>query len=220
MSDPKTSSDGETKEQVAIDLIWDLLDRNEVLPDLITAWPGINAVAVLEKLIRSFDTDAGSMPPGFAYFLLKDLRDMTTTQIVDRAARHMPASNVKKYPKTWLNLLHFVLVLYTYCKHSRSSGQSRRLDAIKRNIEGLKLDASDDIVPEELNKKKDNDKKKTTKTTLYNLSKSIQSMTSLSPESSRPSGEEGESFTWCLMKIIEQMETIDIADNQRHSVLY
>lgn len=36
MSDPKNSSDEETKEQFAVDLIWDLLDRSKAISDLIT----------------------------------------------------------------------------------------------------------------------------------------------------------------------------------------
>lgn len=109
-------------------------------------WPGFNAVALLEKIIPPQDPDAGPMPFGFAYFLTKDLRDMTIVQRVVRAARYMSAPNVQKYPETWLNILHAFLVLYTDCKHPRSShGQSRRLDAIKRNIKELNLDGFDEV---------------------------------------------------------------------------
>lgn len=52
------------------------------------------------------------MSPVFAYFLLTNIRDISFTQIVDRTAQCMPPSNAKKYPKTWLNLLHSFIVLY------------------------------------------------------------------------------------------------------------
>lgn len=71
-----------------------------IFPNLITACPGMNAIALREKLIPSFETDAGPMPPGFSSFPLKDLRDMPITKCVDRAARCVSASNVLKYPET------------------------------------------------------------------------------------------------------------------------
>lgn len=221
MSSSKSNPAGETTDQIAIDLIWDLLDRSDVLPDLVTTWPGINAVAVREKLIPLFDPDAGPMPTGFAYFLIKDLRDMSISQRVDRAARFLSSLNVERYSDTWINLLHSFLVIYTGCKHPRSTrGQSRRLDAIKRNIEGLNLDVGDENVPHNRERNDDNDDKKKNETHLYDLTKSIQSMTSLFPESSRPTGEEDESFTSRLKPILEQMETLGIDEHQRPSVLY
>lgn len=112
MFDTKTPPDGQTKEQVAIDLIWDLLDRNEVFPYLIIAWPGINDGVVCKKRITFFENDAGHIPPVFHYFLLKDLCDMNITQRVHRPARYMYAPNLEKYSEKYRNLLHSFFVIY------------------------------------------------------------------------------------------------------------
>lgn len=101
----------EKKEQFAFDLISDLLDCSNFLPDLITAWHGIYVVAVLENIIPSFHTGTRPMPPGYVYFLLKDLRHRNITQRVGRAARYMSAPKIKKYPEIWHHLFHFFLVL-------------------------------------------------------------------------------------------------------------
>ena len=44
------SPSGDSQDDVAIDLICNLLDRDEPLPDLVTAWPGENSVALRTKL--------------------------------------------------------------------------------------------------------------------------------------------------------------------------
>lgn len=55
--------------------------------------------------------------------------------------------------------------------------------------------------------------------TAYELTKFIQSLSSLFPEPSRPTGEECETFTSRLDPIIQQMKTLGIADNQRAFVI-
>lgn len=137
MSSWSTSKpDCESKEQVAIDLIWALLGRSYVLPDLITQWFYINTVSVLENLTRAQDEAAGPMPPGFEDFLRKDLSDLTLFKGMDlAAARYMPALNVEQHLETWINIIHSFLVVYTGYKHPHSScRQNRRLDAINQNI--------------------------------------------------------------------------------------
>lgn len=56
-----------------------MTDRNDVCTELTTAWIGTNDLEVREKLINSFHSDIGTMTLRFVHFLLKDLRDMTTT---------------------------------------------------------------------------------------------------------------------------------------------
>lgn len=86
---------------------------------------------------------------------------MTITQGVDSDALYAFALIVKNYFKTWIHLLHSIVVLYTGWNHPRSSlGQNRRFDGIKRNIEGINLDESDNIVTDDSDKKKANDDKK------------------------------------------------------------
>lgn len=156
----KNISDSETKEQMTIDLIRDLLDRNEVFPDLITLWPGTNVVEVCQKLITSFDTNVEAIPPGFAYFLLKDLLDMTITRRVDRAARYISTLKVEKFLQTWLSILHWSSSGTPFLSYTPAvSILDLVLDKVDVSIEywkikGLNLDRSDKIVPNEPDKKK------------------------------------------------------------------
>ena len=62
--------------------------------------------------------------------------------------------------------------------------------------------------------------KRLAETNFYNLTKSIQSITALFPDSSRPTGEKSETFTSRLNPIIEQIEILGIAKDQGTSVLY
>ena len=107
-----STNQGESKYDVAIDLIWDLLDRYEFLPELVTHWPSVNAVAVLTKLVPIHDPEAGPMPLGFAHFLVKDLRSIPLTRRVHRAARYMSSSFVEKFHATWVNIIHSFHVVY------------------------------------------------------------------------------------------------------------
>lgn len=151
------------KEQVSIDLIWDLLHRNEIIPDIITAWSGINSVAVLKKLVISFYTDARSMPSGFAYLLLKDLSYMAITHVWIVVLDIFPLQTSKSTPKHGLTSSN--CPLYNGWKHPRSSRQQIRcLDAIKRNIEDL--NTYDEIVPDDPVTKKDNGEKKSVEKSL------------------------------------------------------
>ena len=95
------------------------------------------------------------------------------------------------------------------------------MQAIIRNVEGL--DLHDDPEDDRGTTKKDENEEKGSRkpeASLFDLTKSIQSMTALFPDSSRPTGEEGETFTSRLTPIIEQMETLDIAASHRPSVLF
>lgn len=206
-----------------MDLVWDLLDRDEVLSDLVTTWPGVNAVALRSKLIPAHDPEAGPMPLGFAHFLVKDLRHIPLPRRVDRAARYMSSTVIDKIHTTWVNIIHSFLVVYTDCKRPRNSrGHSSRVQAIVRNIEGLDLEEAKDVGVEKQSEErpKDQDLDRRQEPSLFDLSKSIQSMTALFPDTSRPTGEEKETFSSKLTPIIEQMETLDISEVHRPSVLF
>lgn len=112
-SDSHYSPEGKYKEKTAVNHIWQLLDRNEVLSEVMRDWPGINSVTVQDNSILSYDPDGGSIPLGFAYFLIRDLRDTTISQCVDRAARYLSGPNVDKYPETSSIILHSFLEIYT-----------------------------------------------------------------------------------------------------------
>lgn len=165
--DTKPLPIGEHKETVNIDLIWNLLDRDAVLPDCITEWPGANALAVREELIPAHDPSVGLMLICFAYFILKDLRDPKVEFRVDRAARYMSEPVLATMHQTWINILHAFLVVYTGCKRPRSErGINSRMKAVVNNLEGLDLqpknderqDASDDDDSEPGNKKHHGDR--------------------------------------------------------------
>ena len=163
-----STTPGESKDDVSIDLIWQLLDRDDVLSDLITDWPGVNAVAVRTKLIPLHDPEAGPMPLGFAHFLVKDLRSIPLPRRVDRAARYMSSSVIEKFHATWVNIIHSFLVVYTNCKRPRHSrGHSSRVQAIIRNVEGL--DLHDDPEDDRGTTKKDENEEKGSRLSLIHI---------------------------------------------------
>lgn len=73
-------------EQNTIEFIWCLLDRDKVVTELAPDWPGINEIAVREKLVSPHDPGVGPMPSRFAYFLAKDFPDMALQKRIDREA--------------------------------------------------------------------------------------------------------------------------------------
>lgn len=84
-------------DQGLLDPIWDLLDRDVPLPDLVEDWPGINAVALQTQLVPTHDPSAGPMPLGFAYFLTKDPCPYRIANRVHRATKYMNESNLTKF---------------------------------------------------------------------------------------------------------------------------
>lgn len=47
----KLFSVGSSKEKIAVDLIWNVLDRKSVLLGLVTEWPGVNVLSIRNPLI-------------------------------------------------------------------------------------------------------------------------------------------------------------------------
>lgn len=56
-------------DMIAVDVIWDLLDREYILPELVAHWPGVNAITVRNQPIPAHDSYAGAMPIAFAYHI-------------------------------------------------------------------------------------------------------------------------------------------------------
>lgn len=137
------------KDGVAVDLLWQLLDRDNVLPDFLTEWPRVNAVAVRTKLISLHDPEADPMLHGFAHFFVKDFRSIPLLQCVDRVALYTSSPVIVKLHTTWVNIIHSFLVIYTnYKRPCNSRGHSSRVQAIICVVEGLDLheDSNDDRV--------------------------------------------------------------------------
>lgn len=73
---PGNTNTGETSDPVGIDFIWDLLDLESIIPELVTSWSVINSIEGRGQLISAKDTASGPMMVVFAYFIGKDFRDM------------------------------------------------------------------------------------------------------------------------------------------------
>lgn len=112
MSTKKSSSSvGKSKEKLAVDLISNFFNCDAVLPENVTEWPGVNALAIRDKIILAHDPSAGLMPLGFAYFIQKDLHRLKMQFRVDRAARYMSEPVINAMHQTRRNILHSFLVL-------------------------------------------------------------------------------------------------------------
>lgn len=80
-----------------IDLILDLSDRDEVLPDLVADWSGISAVSLRDDLTPPFNQKASLMPISFTYFLTKDSHPNSIAHNVDRATKYVMESNLPRF---------------------------------------------------------------------------------------------------------------------------
>lgn len=108
---------GESKEEVANDLIWGLFDRDCILTDP-SDQPENNALTILKYLLPLHDLDVSAMQIGFTYFILKDLRDMKLESRIGQAAFNVSESVVSKMHTTWINILHIILISYTLNVHA------------------------------------------------------------------------------------------------------
>lgn len=133
--------------QDQIDLIWDILDRDKILPDLVADWPGINAVAPRDHLISLHDQDAGPMPISFACFLTKDPCPYSSAHNVDRDAKYMNESNLPKFHTAWVNITHSFLVTYTNCSRPTRARYQNPVNSSLKNIAGFDL-CSEESYPE------------------------------------------------------------------------
>lgn len=131
-------------ENVALELIFYVLVHAKVLLDLVGDWPVIEAVDLHVKFTSSQEQNAGPISMGFEYLTTRDLRDMTITKRTECAARYLFTPNVEECFELWLKISQTLFVLSTCCKYAQfSRDQSRRLNAIKRNIKNLSLGGSD-----------------------------------------------------------------------------
>lgn len=104
MSSDSTTS-GESKNDVAVDLIRDTLDREEVFLDLVTTSPGVDAVAVCTKFIPIYDPEADLMALGFANFLVKDLHHIPLPRRIDHDACYMSSTFIENIFTTSINII-------------------------------------------------------------------------------------------------------------------
>jgi len=77
-----------TTEKEIIEMIWDVLNREEELTEH-NQWPCDNALPLRKYIIPAHDPSAGPMPIGSAYFLRKYPRRNNTAHRVDRDAKNM-----------------------------------------------------------------------------------------------------------------------------------
>lgn len=85
------------------------------------------------------------MSLNFAYFFEKDLRAISLPRRVDRAARYMYAPLIESLHSTWMNIIHFFLVVYTNCRRPRDNcGHNYRIQAVIRNVECLDIEDAGD----------------------------------------------------------------------------
>lgn len=226
-SDNTPSSDDEQDKanKMAMELIWQLLERETELDiDLQPHWPGENALVFQSMLNLSFDPDPGPMLIGIAHFLSKDPRKSTLFQHTDRAARLMSEYVVSKYPKTWITLIHFFLVVNKNCSrpHGGRNANNTRRQTVISNLEGHDLSSEEDKNRTEHIKAED-DKQDDTKldaSTVFDLRKSIQAMSGIFPENIRPSGKEEHPFHSRLIPIFNQIDLIKVPADQRTAVMY
>lgn len=92
----------------------DLLDRFSPLHDS-QAWPRKHEVQLHLNIILSHAPDAGAMPLVFVYLISKDLWIDDFGNRVDRGPRYIAKDILLEYNKTWLNIIHSFLAVYTNC---------------------------------------------------------------------------------------------------------
>lgn len=135
MSDEnKPLHNADSKKKVVVDLIWNRLDCDSVLPEHITECSGVNALTVCNQLIPAHDSSAGPMPIGSAYCIQENLRSLEVEFRIYRAAHYMSESVISAMLQTWVKIILSFLVLYTNCKRPRTErALNSRIKAIFNN---------------------------------------------------------------------------------------
>lgn len=206
-----------------IDLVWDFLDGNKILPYLVADSPGINTVALCDHVILPHGQDVGWMRFGFAYFPTKDLRPCSLAHNVDFAAKYMNESNLTRFHTTLLNIIHSLLVIYSNCSHTTRSQNQKCPNSILKNIEGFDL-CSEESYPElseaqhAVTSTAKNEHASPETFNISDLQKGIQAMISLFSESSSPNGAENEPFSVRIIPILDQMDALQIPHSHSPSV--
>lgn len=88
----------ESKQDASHD-IWKIIDLDEILPDVVTAWPGISAKVVREKFFLIHDLTDGPMLIVFACFVEKDLPNISLPRRLDRTERYMSTPMIECHKK-------------------------------------------------------------------------------------------------------------------------
>lgn len=204
--------------------MWDLLDRSSTLPDSLV-WPGNYVIQLHTHIIPPHAPDAGPMPLGFADFISKKLRLDKIGHRVDRGVRYMAEDDLPEYNKTWLNIIHSFIVVYTNCSRATRGRGANGLQSILRNLEGRDIiDENGEISSLRTEPHKTKPKLKyersTEKSSFFDMQKGIQAMASLFPENNRPTGDKTENFTVKINPMIDQMDALYILSLHRSAVLF
>lgn len=142
-SEESPSLVGESKEKIALDLTWNLLDCDTVLRENFPELPAAIALATLDKLIPAHDPSAGSVSLGFPYFTQKDLCRVEVEIHVDRAAHYKSKPTINAIHQAWLNILRSCSDLYTKSKRlCTKRGLNSRFKAVASNIPLIDLDSN------------------------------------------------------------------------------
>lgn len=106
MSEDRQGAQTDSKESVAVELLCELLDRQEVHTELILDWAVTDVIAIQKHMNPSHYLNSGAIPLGLAYSLVTNLRTLKLPQRVDRAARYMFEPLIHTYHATWINMIH------------------------------------------------------------------------------------------------------------------
>lgn len=81
------------------------------------------------------------MPPGFAFLIIKSIRNDKLESSVGSATRHMSKLGLTVMHPTLINIIHSFMVSCTDGKRPRTNlGRNTRTRMIIQNIKGLNLD--------------------------------------------------------------------------------
>lgn len=125
--------------------IWQHLALNEMLPKVDNSGPRVNAKMALWQACLHSWSHRLHHPIGFSCVVERYIRKISRPRFFERTARYSSAYLIESYHKTWINIIHYFLVVYKNCKRRRSSsGHNCSGKALICNVKGMNLTETND----------------------------------------------------------------------------